>query len=92
MTRGLPAEPRSEILYRDLLRIEYRAGNHAGVRETAGKLIALVASLDVELDDETGVLASALPARRPQNGWGVDQLFDFAFVLSGRSWCRAHVL
>ncbi|WP_410608396.1 bacterial transcriptional activator domain-containing protein [Amycolatopsis sp. lyj-109] len=63
--RGLLAEPVSEILYRDLLRIEYRAGNHTGVRETADKLTALVASLDVELDDETSVLVSALLARRP---------------------------
>ncbi|NBH02877.1 LysM peptidoglycan-binding domain-containing protein [Amycolatopsis sp. SID8362] len=61
--RGLLAEPVSEILYRDLLRIEYRAGNLAAVRETADKLVALTASLDVELDQETSVLVSQLLAR-----------------------------
>jgi DNA-binding SARP family transcriptional activator len=57
--RGLQAEPVSEILYRDLLRIEYRAGNPAAVRETADKLSALAASLEVELDEETSTLVSS---------------------------------
>jgi DNA-binding SARP family transcriptional activator len=61
--RGLLAEPVSEILYRDLLRIEYRAGNHLGVRETANKLTVLAESLDVELDEETSALVNALLAR-----------------------------
>ncbi|MEV4144397.1 BTAD domain-containing putative transcriptional regulator [Amycolatopsis sp. NPDC049691] len=63
--RGLQAEPVSEILYRDLLRIEYRAGNLAAVRRTADKLTALAASLDVELDQETSALVSTLLAGRP---------------------------
>ncbi|WP_410644572.1 LysM peptidoglycan-binding domain-containing protein [Amycolatopsis sp. lyj-346] len=63
--RGLQAEPVSEILYRDLLRIEYRAGNLAAVRRTADKLAALAASLDVELDQETSALVSMLLASRP---------------------------
>ncbi|MBE8519344.1 LysM peptidoglycan-binding domain-containing protein [Amycolatopsis sp. H6(2020)] len=63
--RGLQAEPVSEILYRDLLRIEYRAGNLAAVRRTADKLTALAASLDVELDQETSALVSVLLADRP---------------------------
>jgi len=61
--RGLQAEPVSEILYRDLLRTEYRAGNLAAVRETVDKLAALAASLDVELDQETNVLVSQLLAK-----------------------------
>lgn len=63
--RGLLAEPVSEILYRDLLRIEYRAGNLAAVRQTADKLAALAESLDVELDQETSALVSTLLADRP---------------------------
>ncbi|MDQ7805595.1 LysM peptidoglycan-binding domain-containing protein [Amycolatopsis sp. A133] len=62
--RGLLAEPVSEILYRDLLRIEYRAGNLAAVRQTADKLAALAASLDLELDEETSALVSTLLANR----------------------------
>jgi DNA-binding SARP family transcriptional activator len=62
--RGLQAEPVSEILYRDLLRIEYRAGNPAAVRETADKLSALAASLEVELDEETSTLVSSLLSGR----------------------------
>ncbi|GLY38827.1 hypothetical protein Amsp01_048510 [Amycolatopsis sp. NBRC 101858] len=58
--RGLQAEPVSEILFRDLLRIEYRAGNLAAVRENADKLTALAASLEVELDEETSTLVSSL--------------------------------
>ncbi|HEY3509812.1 MAG TPA: LysM peptidoglycan-binding domain-containing protein [Kribbella sp.] len=62
--RGLQAEPASEILYRDLLRIEYRAGNLGAVRETADKLSALAATLDVELDAETSALVSSLLSGR----------------------------
>ncbi|WP_069775525.1 BTAD domain-containing putative transcriptional regulator [Amycolatopsis mediterranei] len=58
--RGLLAEPISEVLYRDLLRIEYRAGNVAAVRESADKLADLAAALDIELDDETTRLVSGL--------------------------------
>ncbi len=62
--RGLLAEPVSEILYRDLLRIEYRAGNLAAVRQTADKLAAIAASLELELDEETSALVSTLLAGR----------------------------
>jgi hypothetical protein len=62
--RGLRAEPVSEILYRDLLRIEYRAGNLASVRETADKLAAMAASLDVELDEETSALVTSVLTAR----------------------------
>jgi hypothetical protein len=62
---GLLAEPVSELLHRDLLRIDYRAGNVAAVRATADELTALADSLDVELDDETSALVSALLVDRP---------------------------
>lgn len=63
VVRGLQADPVSELLYRDLLRIEHRAGNGAAVREIADKLNSTAASLEIELDDETihlvtGILAS----------------------------------
>ncbi|HEY3559731.1 MAG TPA: LysM peptidoglycan-binding domain-containing protein [Kribbella sp.] len=60
--RGLQADPVSELLYRDLLRIEYRAGNAAAVREIADKLSAIAASLEIELDDETTRLVTGMLA------------------------------
>jgi hypothetical protein len=69
----LTSEPVSEILYRDLLRIEYRAGNQAAVREAADKPAAPAASLEVELDEETSTLVSSLLGGRrgePLNGLG----------------------
>ncbi|MGW5715121.1 hypothetical protein ACWEVP_03060 [Amycolatopsis sp. NPDC003865] len=62
--RGLLAEPVSEVLYRDLLRIEYHAGNLTAVRQTADKLVALAASLEMELDQETSTLVSTLVTGR----------------------------
>ncbi|MEV6824940.1 bacterial transcriptional activator domain-containing protein [Amycolatopsis sp. NPDC051102] len=58
--RGLLAEPVNQIHHRDLLRIEYRAGNLAAVRQVADKRAALADTLDVELDEETSVLVSTL--------------------------------
>ncbi|UMP06717.1 LysM peptidoglycan-binding domain-containing protein [Amycolatopsis sp. EV170708-02-1] len=58
--RGLLAEPVSELLYRDLLRVEYRAGNLVAVKATAEKLADLAAALDVDLDEETAALVDTL--------------------------------
>ncbi|WP_233629730.1 LysM peptidoglycan-binding domain-containing protein [Amycolatopsis sp. WAC 04197] len=58
--RGLVAEPVSELLYRDLLRVEYRAGNLAAVRKTADKLADLASALESELDEETAALVETL--------------------------------
>ncbi|MEV6899670.1 BTAD domain-containing putative transcriptional regulator [Amycolatopsis sp. NPDC051372] len=55
-TRGLRAEPVSEALFRDLLRIEYRVGNAAAVKATADKLSDISAALEIELEDETAAL------------------------------------
>ncbi|SDZ32402.1 LysM domain-containing protein [Amycolatopsis xylanica] len=60
LARGLQADPASEILYRDLLRVEHQAGNLAGVKETADKLAGLAADLDVDLDEETSELVHKL--------------------------------
>jgi hypothetical protein len=62
VVRGLQADPVSELLYRDQLRIEYRAGNTAAVREIADKLSSIAASLEIELDDETTRLVSGMLA------------------------------
>jgi len=58
--RGLLAEPVSELLYRDLLRVEHRAGNRAAVKAAADKLADIAAALDVDLDEETAALVDAL--------------------------------
>ncbi|MFE5564717.1 LysM peptidoglycan-binding domain-containing protein [Amycolatopsis japonica] len=58
--RGLVAEPVSELLYRDLLRVEYRAGNLAAVKATVDKLTGLAAALDVDLDEETAALVNSV--------------------------------
>jgi LysM repeat protein/DNA-binding SARP family transcriptional activator len=58
--RGLLAEPVSELLYRDLLRVEHRAGNLAAVKATAEKLADLAAALDVDLEEETAALVDTL--------------------------------
>ncbi|WP_370942012.1 BTAD domain-containing putative transcriptional regulator [Amycolatopsis sp. cg5] len=60
LAKGLQAEPVSEILYRDLLRVEYRAGNLNAVKEAADKLAELAAALDVELDENTSELIRTL--------------------------------
>ncbi|MFD8494832.1 BTAD domain-containing putative transcriptional regulator [Amycolatopsis sp. NPDC059657] len=58
--QGLRAEPVSEILYRDFLRVEHRAGNHNVVREMADKLAELSETLDVDLEPETSELIRRL--------------------------------
>lgn len=58
--RGLVAEPVSELLYRDLLRVEYRAGNLTAVKAIVDKLAALAAALDVDLDEETAALVNTV--------------------------------
>ncbi|EME51719.1 hypothetical protein H074_36089 [Amycolatopsis decaplanina DSM 44594] len=58
--RGLLAEPVSELLYRDLLRVEHRAGNRTAVKDAAGKLADIAAALDVDLDEETATLVDTL--------------------------------
>lgn len=56
IARGLQAEPVSELLYRDLIRIEYRGQNLAGVRAAADKLNSLAIALDIDLEPETSEL------------------------------------
>jgi DNA-binding SARP family transcriptional activator len=58
--RGLQADPVSELLHRDLLRAEHRAGNAAAVRELANRMNSIAASLDSELEEETTELVNAL--------------------------------
>ncbi|MFD8493266.1 LysM peptidoglycan-binding domain-containing protein [Amycolatopsis sp. NPDC059657] len=60
LAHGLQADPASEILYRDLLRVEYRAGNLTAVKETADKIANLAAALDIDLDEETSALVHKL--------------------------------
>ncbi|WP_216216900.1 LysM peptidoglycan-binding domain-containing protein [Amycolatopsis aidingensis] len=71
LARGLQAEPVSELLHRDLLRVEYRAGNLAGVKETADRLDELATALDIELDEETSELVHKL--LQPRYRASIDQ-------------------
>ncbi|MFJ4099874.1 LysM peptidoglycan-binding domain-containing protein [Amycolatopsis japonica] len=58
--RGLLAEPVSELLYRDLLHVEHRAGNRAAVKATVEKLADIAVALDVDIDEETTALIDTL--------------------------------
>lgn len=68
VAKGLQAEPGSELLYRDLLRAEHRAGNRAGVLTAANRITAINDALDTDPDPETEQLIAGLlhvpPARR----------------------------
>ena len=61
---GLQAEPGAELLWRDLLRAEWLAGNPHGVRTTADRLTALADQLGDDLEPETVDLLHELLPRR----------------------------
>ncbi|MEV7038397.1 BTAD domain-containing putative transcriptional regulator [Amycolatopsis sp. NPDC051061] len=58
--RGLQVDPVSELLHRDLLRVEYRTGNTAAVREIADRLSSQARALAIALEDETVELVDSL--------------------------------
>ncbi|UUV29921.1 LysM peptidoglycan-binding domain-containing protein [Amycolatopsis roodepoortensis] len=58
--RGLLADPVSELLYRDLLHVEHRAGNLAAVKATADKLVDIAGALEVDLEEESAALVETL--------------------------------
>ncbi|MEW2507916.1 LysM peptidoglycan-binding domain-containing protein [Amycolatopsis sp. NPDC047767] len=60
VVRGLLAEPTSEILLRDTLRIERRAGNASAVQATVDRLNTIAVNLESELDDETTLLINGM--------------------------------
>ncbi|THA49415.1 LysM peptidoglycan-binding domain-containing protein [Streptomyces sp. A1136] len=51
--QALDVEETSELLYRDLLNIEWTAGNTYAVRMTVGRLQQMARTYDISLDDRT---------------------------------------
>ncbi|MEV4559065.1 hypothetical protein AB0K51_19035 [Kitasatospora sp. NPDC049285] len=63
---GLDVEPTAEVLYRDWMRVEHRAGNPAGVREVVAQVRQMTTDwgFDGMLQDETEQLIQRLTASR----------------------------
>lgn len=51
--QGLDVEETSEVLYRDLLRIDWTAGNTTAVRKTVARVQQMARTYDITLDDST---------------------------------------
>ncbi|MFD9411554.1 LysM peptidoglycan-binding domain-containing protein [Streptomyces sp. NPDC059989] len=51
--KGLEVEETSEVLYRDLLTIEWAAGNEAAVRRTVARIQQMARTYDLALEDAT---------------------------------------
>lgn len=51
--KGLDVEETSEVLYRDLLTIEWAAGNDAAVRRTVARIQQMARTYDLTLEDAT---------------------------------------
>ncbi|MFI5831992.1 LysM peptidoglycan-binding domain-containing protein [Streptomyces sp. NPDC051578] len=51
--QALDVEETSELLYRDLLHLEWTAGNTHAVRKTVGRLQQMARTYDISLDDRT---------------------------------------
>ncbi|MFC8453103.1 bacterial transcriptional activator domain-containing protein [Kitasatospora sp. NPDC057223] len=60
---GLDVEPAAEILFRDWMRIEVRAGNHTGLQEVIKQVRQMVVDMDFDhVDDKTEALIQKLTA------------------------------
>jgi len=65
ITVGLDIEPAAEVLYRDWMRIEHRAGNATGLREVIDQVRHMVQSMDFgALQDKTEQLIQQLTTGR----------------------------
>ncbi|MFD9469308.1 LysM peptidoglycan-binding domain-containing protein [Streptomyces goshikiensis] len=51
--KGLEVEETSEVLYRDLLSIEWAAGNDAAIRRTLARIQQMARTYDITLEDAT---------------------------------------
>ncbi|MEU8942640.1 LysM peptidoglycan-binding domain-containing protein [Streptomyces goshikiensis] len=51
--KGLEVEETSEVLYRDLLSIEWAAGNTAAIRRTVARIQQMARTYDITLEDAT---------------------------------------
>ncbi|MEV7617588.1 LysM peptidoglycan-binding domain-containing protein [Streptomyces sp. NPDC089799] len=68
--QGLDVEETSEVLYRDLLTIEWATGNTAAVRRVVARVHQMARTYDITLDDTTEdtitqALSSTAPMRPP---------------------------
>ncbi|MGW1768253.1 LysM peptidoglycan-binding domain-containing protein [Streptomyces sp. NPDC002073] len=65
--KALEVEETSETLYRDLLTIEWAAGNDAAVRKTVARLQQMARTYDITLDDTTeDTIALVLSGTAPE--------------------------
>ncbi|MCC9309963.1 LysM peptidoglycan-binding domain-containing protein [Kitasatospora sp. RB6PN24] len=65
ITSGLDVEPTAEILYRDWMRVEHRAGNTAAVRSVIDQVRQMATDWEfTHLQDETEMLITRLTAGR----------------------------
>ncbi|TYB48545.1 BTAD domain-containing putative transcriptional regulator [Actinomadura chibensis] len=62
ITRGLDIEPGSELLFRDLIRAEHRAGNAAGIDHATERFLRNLYDLGLEMEPETADLLTRLRA------------------------------
>ncbi|WUI00393.1 hypothetical protein OHR68_00760 [Spirillospora sp. NBC_00431] len=70
ISRGLDIEPGSELLFRDLIRAEHRAGNSAGIDHATERLLRNLHDLGLEMDPETADLLTHLRTSRPRSPSG----------------------
>ncbi|MGW0751962.1 LysM peptidoglycan-binding domain-containing protein [Streptomyces sp. NPDC002587] len=62
--KGLDVEETSEVLYRDLLTIEWAAGNDASIRRTVARIQQMARTYDLTLEDATeDTIAQALSGK-----------------------------
>lgn len=74
--RGLLADPVSELLYRDLCRVEYQAGNLAAIATIADRIRRVCDDLDLDPEPETAQLLAAMldPRRRAADASGEQEM------------------
>lgn len=67
IARGLDIEPGSELLFRDLIRAEHRAGNSAGIDHATERLLRNLHDLGLEMEPETADLLTRLRLGSPRD-------------------------
>ncbi|MFD9418182.1 LysM peptidoglycan-binding domain-containing protein [Streptomyces goshikiensis] len=63
--KGLEVEATSEVLYRDLLTIEWAAGNDAAIRRTLTRIQQMARTYDITLEDATEDTITLVLSRKP---------------------------
>ncbi|MFD9338631.1 LysM peptidoglycan-binding domain-containing protein [Streptomyces sp. NPDC060028] len=65
VSQGLDVEETSEVLYRDLLHIEWTTDNHTSVRKTISRLQQMARTYDISLDDATKETINRVLSQNP---------------------------